>query len=63
MDDNRLMTADDVASYLQLNKQTVTRMAARGELPAIKLGREWRFRKEYIDAKLDEELKKNLCEQ
>jgi excisionase family DNA binding protein len=65
MTEQQVMTVEEVASYLRLNKQTVTRMAARGELPAVKVGRHWRFRirKEYIDAKFDEEMKKKLCEQ
>lgn len=61
MDGNKLMTSGEVANYLRLDVQTVSRMAAKGELPAIKVGREWRFKKEYIDAKFDEELRRKLC--
>lgn len=57
------MTVEEVAEYLQLNRQTVTRMAARRELPGIKIGREWRFRKTHLDAYLDGELKKRLCDE
>lgn len=56
-----MMTSEEVANYLRLDIQTVSRMAARGDLPAVKIGREWRFKKEYLDAKIDEELKKKLC--
>ncbi len=63
MAEDEIMTVDEVASYLKMNRQTITRMAARGELPAMKVGREWRFRKNYLDALLDEELKKKLCAQ
>jgi excisionase family DNA binding protein len=56
----QLMTVEDVATYLQLNTQTVSRMAARGELPAVKVGRHWRFRKETLDKYLDEEAAKML---
>ena len=63
MDVNKMMTSGEVAEYLRLDVQTVSRMAARGELPAVKLGREWRFKKDYLDAKFDEELKKKLCAQ
>ena len=56
-----LMTVEEVAKYLQLNTQTVSRMAARGELPAVKIGRHWRFRKETLDSFLDEQAAKMLA--
>ncbi|OGN92428.1 MAG: hypothetical protein A2Z71_09600 [Chloroflexi bacterium RBG_13_50_21] len=40
-----LWTVEEVASYLKLQPETVRSMARRGELPAIKLGKVWRFRK------------------
>lgn len=38
-----LLTVDEVARYLKLDPVTVRRKAARGEIPAIKLGRRFRF--------------------
>ena len=38
-----LWTVEEVAEYLRLEPNTVRAMARRGELPAIKLGRRWRF--------------------
>lgn len=43
-----LWTVDEVAGYLKLQPETVRSMARRGELPAIKLGKVWRFRKTAI---------------
>lgn len=63
MPEDQVMTVEEVAQYLKLHRQTVMRMAARGELPAVKVGRHWRFRKEYLDAAFNEELKKKLCAQ
>jgi len=63
MDGDKMMTSIEVAEYLRLDIQTVSRMAARGDLPAVKIGREWRFKKEYLDATINEELKKKLCAQ
>jgi excisionase family DNA binding protein len=40
-----LWTVDDVAEYLKLQPETIRSMARRGELPAIKLGKVWRFNK------------------
>ena len=39
-----LWTVQDVAQYLRLEPETVRSMARRGELPAVKMGRIWRFR-------------------
>ena len=39
----RLLTIDEVAGYLRLNRYTVYRMAERGELPGAKIARRWRF--------------------
>lgn len=57
---NEFLTVEEVADYLRLNTQTVARMAARGELPGVKVGRVWRFRKDILDRYLDEEAAKTL---
>jgi excisionase family DNA binding protein len=43
-----LWTVEDVAGYLKLQPETIRSMARRGELPAIKLGKVWRFKKTAI---------------
>lgn len=43
-----LWTVDDVADYLKLQPETIRSMARRGELPAIKIGKVWRFQKHAI---------------
>lgn len=40
-----ILTASEAAELLRLNAQTVARLAQAGELPARRLGREWRFRR------------------
>jgi excisionase family DNA binding protein len=40
-----LLTVDEVAQYLRLEPGTIRAMARRGELPAVKVGRMWRFKK------------------
>ncbi len=45
----QVMTVDQVAAYLQLSKRTVYNMAAAGELPAAKVGDQWRFFRPEID--------------
>lgn len=44
-----IMTAQEVAEYLRLDRATVYRLAQTGEIPAVKVGRAWRFKKELID--------------
>jgi excisionase family DNA binding protein len=45
-----LWTVEDVATYLKLRPETIRAMARRGELPAIKLGKHWRFQLNAIHA-------------
>jgi len=49
-----VMTAEQAAEFLQTSRDTLLRKARRGELPAAKLGREWRFRRADLDAWLVE---------
>ncbi len=45
-----LLTVEQVASYLKVDKFTVYRLLAQKEMPAFKVGNQWRFRKAMIDA-------------
>lgn len=38
-----MLTAKDVQSILHVDRSTVYRMAEAGQLPAVKVGRQWRF--------------------
>ncbi len=40
---SEVLTAEQLAELLQVDAKTVRSLAARGELPGRKLGREWRF--------------------
>ena len=44
-----LLTVRELAGYLKLNSATVMRKAGKGEIPAIKIGRQFRFDKDQID--------------
>jgi excisionase family DNA binding protein len=46
---SQLWTIDEVAGYLQLKSETVRAMARQQEIPAFKIRRRWRFRKEDIE--------------
>ena len=43
-----LWTVDEVADYLKLQPETIRSMARRGELPALKIGKVWRFQRHAI---------------
>ncbi len=44
-----VMNVDQVAAYLQVGKRTIYTMAAAGEMPAAKVGEQWRFYRPEID--------------
>jgi excisionase family DNA binding protein len=44
-----MMTTKEIAEYLKLHEITVCKYAAQGEIPAIRIGRVWRFDKHAID--------------
>ena len=48
-----LMTLEEVAGYLRLNKHTVYRLVKSGKLPASKVGTQWRFAAEEVRAWLE----------
>jgi excisionase family DNA binding protein len=50
-----LLTARQVQHMLGVDRSTVYRMAEDGRLPAVKVGRQWRFRPAQIEAVLDDE--------
>jgi excisionase family DNA binding protein len=44
-----IMTVHDVADYLRLSEAKVYKMANEGRVPALRMGKTWRFKKELID--------------
>jgi len=55
--EEKLMTVKEVAEYLRLDEHTVYRMARKGEIPAYKVARQWRFKKKMIKEWLERNLK------
>ena len=50
------MTIRQLAAYLNLNERTVLKLVSDGELPGVKIGNQWRFRKAMLDAWLDDQM-------
>jgi excisionase family DNA binding protein len=44
-----MMTIAEVAKYLKLHELTVRRLAREGELPAFKVGRQWRIKRDLLE--------------
>jgi excisionase family DNA binding protein len=44
LDTEPLWTVEEVAKYLRLKQETVRMMARKKQLPALKVGKAWRFR-------------------
>ena len=45
-----VLTLNEAASFLRCSPDTVKRRAREGRLPASKIGREWRLRRQDLDA-------------
>ncbi len=52
-DNEVFLTTEEVLAYLQVNLRTVYRLIKANKIPAVRVGRQWRFRKRDIDAWLD----------
>jgi excisionase family DNA binding protein len=46
---SQLLTVEELARYLSVNRFTVYRLVAQKEIPAFKVGGQWRFKKETIE--------------
>jgi excisionase family DNA binding protein len=57
--DEVFLTTEEVLEYLQVNLRTVYRLIKAGKIPAVRVGRQWRFRKRDIDSWLDSQRSRN----
>ncbi|HJO39113.1 MAG: helix-turn-helix domain-containing protein [Vicinamibacterales bacterium] len=44
MVDEVFLTTEEVLAYLKVNLRTVYRLIKAGKIPAVRVGRQWRFR-------------------
>ena len=56
MSQDVLLNVKQVAQYLQLKESTIYSWAQDNKIPAIKIGRTWRFRRVDLDAWLEKHL-------
>jgi PTS system nitrogen regulatory IIA component len=55
-----ILTAKEVAEYLNIHPLTVHKYAREGKIPAFKIGTDWRFHKKYIQRWIKEKSAYNL---
>ncbi len=48
-EDNEIMTIGQVAKYLQISEITTYRLVQEGRIPAFKVGRSWRIKREDLN--------------
>lgn len=53
MIDDAFLTTEEVLEYLQVNQRTVYRLIKARKIPAVRVGRQWRFRRRDIDVWLE----------
>lgn len=56
-----IMTISEVAQYVNMHELTVRRLAREGQLPALKLGRQWRIKKDLLEKWLEKQSLENNC--
>jgi excisionase family DNA binding protein len=44
-----ILTPNEAGLYLNLHVRTISRLAKKGLIPALKVGRRWRFRKAALE--------------
>ncbi|MCD4781023.1 MAG: helix-turn-helix domain-containing protein [Candidatus Omnitrophica bacterium] len=53
---NDVMNIKEVADYLGVHTSTIYKYAQQGNIPAFKIGSDWRFSKKYIDKWIDAQM-------
>ena len=49
MDQDKWLTIDELSDYLKMGRTKLYRMAQKADIPASKIGNQWRFDREEID--------------
>jgi excisionase family DNA binding protein len=60
--DDVFLTTEEVLEYLHVNLRTVYRLIKAGKIPAVRVGRQWRFRKVDLDVWLSAQRTSRLHE-
>ncbi len=52
---DQILTLKEVAAYLKLAEKTAYRLVSEGKLPGFKVGGSWRFKREDLEAWIEEQ--------
>lgn len=52
-----LLTPIEAGAWLQVHQKTVIRMAREGSVPALRLGKHWRFRRSDLEGWVESRVK------
>jgi excisionase family DNA binding protein len=47
--ESKVLTVEDLSSYLRVHRSTIYRLLRKGQLPGFKVGSDWRFNVDAID--------------
>ena len=53
------MNIEEVASWLRIPPSTLYGLCRRGAIPAIKIGKHWRFERKHVENWLDHKINKD----
>jgi excisionase family DNA binding protein len=57
---SEIMGLKETAEYLNIKEQTAYRLLQNKKLPALKIGGQWKVKKEHLDKMFDEMLQQSL---
>lgn len=60
MNSSGIMDIKEMADYLKMNEQTIYRLVQQKKIPAVKIGGQWKAKKEHIDRLFDDMLQEKL---
>lgn len=56
----QIMGLKETAQYLNIKEQTAYKLLQQNKLPALKIGGQWKVKKEHLDKMFDEMLQSSL---
>ena len=63
MDLDKWLTIDELATYLKVSRAKLYQMSQNAEIPASKIGNQWRFNHEEIDTWMKKQRQSNVTSQ
>ncbi len=58
LENNNILTTQELSVYLKLNEKTILKMAQTGKIPGFKIGNQWRFYLSTVDEYLQDNIVK-----